>query len=1092
MLEQSYSDGHQSLNPFPGLRPFDTGESLLFFGRDGLSDTLLKKLRATRFVAVVGTSGSGKSSLVRAGLLPALQSGFMMDAGSSWRVALFRPINNPIHNLAKSLLDCDMFPADAPAEESERLSLIEKSLRRSSLGLIEAARSAAMSRSENLLIVADQFEEVYRFEPSPEVEHPDDEASEFVKLLLEATRQTDVPIYVILTMRSDYLGESARFWGLPEAINKGQFLIPRMDDDERREAIEGPLKVRGAKISWPLVNRLLNDAGDDPRQLPILQHALMRTWEYWSSHHTNSEALNLCHYDNGEVGGMKEALSIHADAAFQELTDEQQVIAEKMFKRLTEKGQGKREGRLPATVGEIAKIAGVDMNVLLPVIEVFRKEGRSFLMPSAKVPLTSSTLIDISHESLISGWTRLSGWVEEEAYAAKTYRRLAEDALLYPDQKGLLTNPELAFTLKWQSDRKPNETWARRYRSEFGKALEGDNPPDRPEWAKPDDSEFGIAMRYLKLSEEDFQKEKTKKERRRWKSFMSISATAVALFLACLGLSIYSAKAKSAKKAAEVQQAIAQEERNNAEHERANADSARQQAEISRDFADSQAAKAEIASKNALQAQAVAVRERQKAFKAQAIAVRERQKAVNALALANQAAIEADIQKDKAVEAQERTELEAKRGNLLGEGIYLDLNRNSKEAIAKYKSLKDTYQGTDTGDFSRVALTDILIGNTILRSKNDEPALPYFNNVLELARTKDTNLKPSLFVDIGDRLAESTSARADVARFYDYADEVALNTDREFKADVLIKAADLFARPGKEEDFKSAVTRYSKALELLTSTDSKRITIYMKMGDALRSATQFREARDAYQNAAELAAAGNPTDYGDALRRIGDTYAFEKDDAKALETYNRALAAYTLKDLASSNVYLIYGAARTRDAIATIKEKSGDRFQAESFYRQSKRLYRELATRSPKEFEQRPYIRSEIYPRIDRITYVLNRLEVKLPEILQRTIQEKGMDAAVKQYEDLKQNFPDDYNFRENYFNTYGYEWLRTGKVNEAIQIFTLNTKLFPNSANTWDSLGEGFLKLGDRTKARLNYERALKLDPKCESAIEALKKLRG
>lgn len=247
ILDQAYTGVDQSRNPFPGLRPFNTDESLLFFGRDGLNDTLLEKLQATRFVAVVGTSGSGKSSLVRAGLLPALRGGFLTDAGSSWRVALFRPINNPIHNLSKSLLECNMFPAHAPSEPSERQRLIEKSLRRSSLGLIEAVRVAQMSPSENLLIVADQFEELYRFEPGSEVERPEEEASAFVKLLLEATRQTEIPIYVILTMRSDYLGESARFWGLPEAINAGQFLIPRMDDDDAVRRSRDQLKFRAAR-----------------------------------------------------------------------------------------------------------------------------------------------------------------------------------------------------------------------------------------------------------------------------------------------------------------------------------------------------------------------------------------------------------------------------------------------------------------------------------------------------------------------------------------------------------------------------------------------------------------------------------------------------------------------------------------------------------------------------------------------------------------------------------------------------------------------------------------------------------------------------
>jgi len=880
ILDHAYADVDQSRNPFPGLRPFNTDESLLFFGRDGLNDTLLEKLQATRFVAVVGTSGSGKSSLVRAGLLPALRGGFLTDAGSSWRVALFRPINNPIHNLSKSLLECNMFPAHGPSEPSERQRLIEKSLRRSSLGLIEAVRVAQMSPSENLLIVADQFEELYRFEPGSEVERPEEEASAFVKLLLEATRQTEIPIYVILTMRSDYLGESARFWGLPEAINAGQFLIPRMDDDERREAIEGPVKVQGGKIAWSLVNRLLNDVGDDPRQLPILQHTLMRTWEYWSSHKTDSESLSLQHYDNKEVGGMKDSLSINADAAYQELTGEQKVVAEKLFKRLTEKGAGRREGRLPATIDEIAKIAGVKVEMVLPVIEVFRREGRSFLMPAPPVPLTPSTLVDISHESLINGWKRLSGWVDEEAYSAKTYRRLVDDALLYPHGKGPLTNPELSFTAKWKSDHKPNEMWARRYRSEFGKALEGDNPPARPDWAKPDDSEYGIAMEYLRISAREHKQ--SERERHRRKYFPYALGAVVFLLFICVMLLLFATRAQRA--------------------------------------------------------------------------------AAEALA------------------ARRATEIQAERGNLLEQAIYLDLNRNTPEAIARYKDLKAIYERI--GEPSKSALTDILIGNTILfRAPNyKDPALPYFDNALKTARSQNVKFKPSIFVDIGDRLTESLPPDQAIAavRFYDYASEVIPNENPEVKAGVLIKAADLLARSNKTDDLNNAVARYSEALKLLSSTDPQQITINLRIGDAQYASHRIQEAREAYQKAAELArAAKNSADFGEALRRIGDTYVSpEKDNAKALEAYNRALAAYAVQDPTSSGVNLVFGDARVREAIALVNEQSGNKTQADSFYRQAKKLYSELLKRSTRDFDGFPSMRVEISSRLDGVTNSINRLQV--------------------------------------------------------------------------------------------------------------------
>lgn len=463
-------------NPFPGLRPFETDENFLFFGRDGQSEEVLNRLRESRFVAVVGTSGSGKSSLVRAGVLPALYSGHMTSAGSSWRVAVFRPGNDPVGNLARALNALDVFGA-AGEDADLRLANTETTLRRSSLGLTEIVSQARMAPHENLLLLADQFEELFRFRRVAAGPDAEDEAAALVKLLLEAARQRALPIYVILTMRSDYLGETARFRGLPEAINEGQYLIPRMTDDGRREAITGPVAIAGASITAPLVNRLLNDAGDDPAQLPILQHALMRTWVYWKSHARPADPLDITHYE--AVGGMAKALSRHADEAYEELFDPMQEyggplqgVAEKLFRCLTEKGPDGSGVRRPATVREICQVAGAGFDEVEAVVKSFRREGRSFLMPPPSVPLDEDTLIDISHESLISGWQRLRDWAEEEARSARTYRRLADTAVLREHgDAGLWRDPDLQVALKWREEAKPNEAWARRYHPEFGKAM---------------------------------------------------------------------------------------------------------------------------------------------------------------------------------------------------------------------------------------------------------------------------------------------------------------------------------------------------------------------------------------------------------------------------------------------------------------------------------------------------------------------------------------------------------------------------------------------------------------------------------------------
>jgi hypothetical protein len=455
-------------NPFPGLRPFEFHESHLFFGRDGQSEQLIAKLSHTRFLTVVGTSGSGKSSLVHAGLLPALFGGFMAKAGSSWHVAIMRPGNDPIGNLARALNADDVFGSGEQANATVQLAITEAILRRGSLGLTETVRQANLPANENLLVLVDQFEELFRVEPGGQ--DNENEKAAFVKLLLEAKSQPELPIYIVLTMRSEYLGDCAQFWDLPEAFNEGQYLIPRMTREQRRTAITGPVAVGGAEITPRLVNRLLNDVGDNPDQLPILQHALMRTWDKWKEDHQGNEPIDLRHYE--AIGGLSEALSLHADEAYNELPETRRKLAEQIFKCLTEKGPDNREIRRPLTVRDLCAVTEAEEPEVIAVIKAFRHPGRSFLMPPAEVVLTAGSLIDISHESLIRNWKRLKEWVDDEVKSAATYRRLAETAMLYyQGQAGLWRDPDLQFALEWRERIEPNGAWARRYHPGFEAAM---------------------------------------------------------------------------------------------------------------------------------------------------------------------------------------------------------------------------------------------------------------------------------------------------------------------------------------------------------------------------------------------------------------------------------------------------------------------------------------------------------------------------------------------------------------------------------------------------------------------------------------------
>src|SRR5271166_1746710 len=464
-------DRHFASSPYPGLRPFETEESDIFFGREKQTDEVLIRLQKHRFLAVVGPSGCGKSSLVRAGMIAALKTGFMCDAGSKWRIASARPGEHPLRQLATALLAAA--PSGSEYAPEKAPELVETALRRGPISLIEVAKELDLCKDTNLLVLVDQFEELFRFRQKGDP----NEADGFVALLLNTAARRDLPIYIVITMRSDFLGDCSVFRDLPEAINEGQYLTPRLTREECAAAIRGPARVFGGDVDDSLVNQLLNDFGPDPDQLPVLQHALMRMWQRRlnaSGQATDASGMVFMLEDYEAIGGLQRALSRHADEVLAEMTPEQQRIAQILFRRLTERGVGRRDTRAPARLQEVADIAGVDPSEVIPVVEVFRRGDRSFLTPR-EGPLEPSTLLDIGHESLIRQWHTLSHWVEEEGESAAVYARMKETARLWKKGSAALWGtPDLEVALAWKRDAHPTEEWALRYGTadEFKLAME--------------------------------------------------------------------------------------------------------------------------------------------------------------------------------------------------------------------------------------------------------------------------------------------------------------------------------------------------------------------------------------------------------------------------------------------------------------------------------------------------------------------------------------------------------------------------------------------------------------------------------------------
>jgi WD40 repeat protein len=459
-------------NPFPGLRAFGIEESHLFFGREGQSEIVLEYLATNRFAAITGASGSGKSSLIYCGLVPVLFGGFIAGAGSNWRIIATRPGNQPVRNLAEAIADAEIpMNGDPKHSNAKNYDLVYALLRRSMFGLVDAIEQIGLRKDENLLLIIDQFEELFRFKESRDNTNTTlNETEAFIKLLVNSVHQRKLPIYIVLTMRSDFVGECSQFQELTKLINESNYLVPQMTREDYARAVLGPVAVAGQEIDAQLYQEVLNSIKEGPDQLPILQHAMMRTWEFWHRYNEPGTHLRLRDYESS--GKMDNALSMHANEAYEALSDEGKLICKSMFRTLTEKTTDNKGTRHPATVREIAEIAQAGIEAVIEVINQFRQRGRSFLTPADNAELNENTVIDISHESLMRVWDRLKGWVEEETNSVQMYQRLSEAASLYQLGKtGLWRPPDLQLALNWKKSQKPTLAWAKKYNPAFEKVM---------------------------------------------------------------------------------------------------------------------------------------------------------------------------------------------------------------------------------------------------------------------------------------------------------------------------------------------------------------------------------------------------------------------------------------------------------------------------------------------------------------------------------------------------------------------------------------------------------------------------------------------
>jgi hypothetical protein len=464
-------------HPYPGLRPFEPDEWLIFFGRERMIDEVIERLAEQRLVLIHGASGSGKSSLVRAGVLPKLARQHL-GHGTAWLTCAMRPSGGPLWNLARELARFEGRDGDVA-----RVNEISRMFNRRGATLASVIGQLEGLAAKRLCILVDQFEELFRF--AKETSH--EEAELFVDLLTRTIAPADesetsapapvADVHVVVTMRSEFLGDCARFEGLAEAINRTQYLVPRMDRDGLTRAIRRPAQLYGGDVSADLAERLIAAARGSEDELPLIQHGLMMIWDHAAQATSPGKKITPDASLIDAAGSLAAMLSNHADKVMAEAAPDKmgELTVERLFRALTDVNVEGQAIRRPQAFADLVKVTGATPDTLRKIIEAFRAEGVSFLTPYAPVPIEDATVIDISHEALIRSWRKVAdptaGWLKKEFDDGLIWRSLSVDAKFFEtNPKHTLPPASLDVRQDWLKHQ--TEPWSQRHGGNW-KLVEG-------------------------------------------------------------------------------------------------------------------------------------------------------------------------------------------------------------------------------------------------------------------------------------------------------------------------------------------------------------------------------------------------------------------------------------------------------------------------------------------------------------------------------------------------------------------------------------------------------------------------------------------
>ena len=432
--------------PYRGLEVFEEEHKDFFFGREAIIQQIIEALRHTRFMAVIGSSGSGKSSLVRAGLIPQLKSGKLEDS-ENWVYVTLTPGAHPLQELALSLVKLEASPN--PLEKTR--VLLRNLDDEKSLQLQIRLFLSGKPKNVRFFLFIDQFEELMTLCKDER------EREKFLLNLRTAVTMSDCPITTLITLRADFIDRFVAQRNMAEMLSGYKIFVSPMSDTDLRRVIEEPATLVGLELEKGLVERILNEVGHEPGSLPLLEDALLQLFE----HRSTDNVASLQTYE--EIGGVNGALATRAETVYQEFSPAEQKVVRRVLLRLTQPGEVMEDTRRRAELTEL----WADATQQLIVEKVVERLVNARLLTMSS-DIDERQTVDVAHEALIRGWPRLHGWITEERDALRIHRLITEASRKWHSQAMdagfLYRGIPLSEAINW---RKKNESLLNKQEREF-------------------------------------------------------------------------------------------------------------------------------------------------------------------------------------------------------------------------------------------------------------------------------------------------------------------------------------------------------------------------------------------------------------------------------------------------------------------------------------------------------------------------------------------------------------------------------------------------------------------------------------------------